>query len=113
MNTAHTRPRVFSGIQPSGDLHIGNYLGAITRWVQEQDRKDSTFCIVDLHAITRLQERKTLRRAVREVAALYLACGLDPDRSTIFVQSHVPAHAECFWILNSITPVGWLERMTQ
>ena len=107
------RPRVFSGIQPSATLHIGNYLGAIRQWVAEQDDKDNTFCIVDMHAITVPQDPEPLRRLTRELAALYLASGLDPERSTIFVQSHVRAHAECCWILNCVTPVGWLERMTQ
>ena len=107
------RPRVFSGIQPSGMLHIGNYLGAIRRWVSDQDRKDNYFCIVDMHAITLYQDPAPLRQRTRELAALYLAAGLDPHQCTIFVQSHVPAHAECCWILNCVTPVGWLERMTQ
>ena len=107
------RTRVFSGIQPSGLLHIGNYLGAIRQWLGEQAEKENYFCIVDLHAITTSQEPDTLRRKTREVAAIYLATGLDPELSTIFVQSHVSAHAECCWILNCVTPVGWLERMTQ
>jgi tryptophanyl-tRNA synthetase len=107
------RPRVFSGIQPSGVLHIGNYLGAIRRWVAEQDAKESYFCVVDMHAITLPQEPDLLRHLTRSAAALYIASGLDPQRSTIFVQSHVPAHAECCWILNCVTPLGWLERMTQ
>lgn len=105
--------RVFSGIQPSGKVHIGNYLGAMRRWVAEQHRKENYFCIVDMHAITVPQEPNTLRRMTRELAAVYLAVGLDPEVSTIFVQSHVPAHAECCWVLNCVTPVGWLERMTQ
>jgi tryptophanyl-tRNA synthetase len=94
-------------------LHLGNYLGAIKRWVAQQDAKENYFCIVDMHAITVPQEPETLRRLTREVAALYLAAGLDPSKSTIFVQSHVRAHAECCWILNCVTPLGWLERMTQ
>jgi tryptophanyl-tRNA synthetase len=105
--------RVFSGIQPSGLLHIGNYLGAIRQWLAEQDRKENYFCIVDLHAITVPQDSEELHRKTREVAAMYLAAGIDPELSTIFVQSHVSAHAECCWILNCVTPVGWLERMTQ
>ena len=105
--------RVFSGIQPSGMLHIGNYLGAIRRWVAEQTEKENFFCIVDMHAITVWQEPETLRHMTRQVAALYLASGLNPEQSTIFIQSHVRAHAECCWILNCVTPVGWLERMTQ
>lgn len=107
------KPRVFSGIQPSGTLHIGNFLGAIKQWVARQDEKDNYFCIVDMHAITMPQDPDTLRRGTRELAAVYIACGLDPRRSTIFIQSQVPAHAECCWILNCVTPLGWLERMTQ
>lgn len=107
------KPRVFSGIQPSGTLHIGNYLGAIKQWVTRQDEKENYFCIVDMHAITVLQDPEALRRMTREVAAVYIASGLDPQKSTIFIQSHVRAHAECCWILSCITPVGWLERMTQ
>lgn len=107
------KPRVLSGIQPSGTLHIGNYLGAIKQWVTRQDEKENYFCIVDMHAITVLQDPEALRRMTREVAAVYIASGLDPQKSTIFIQSHVRAHAECCWILNCITPVGWLERMTQ
>jgi tryptophanyl-tRNA synthetase len=112
-DSPNRRPRVFSGIQPSGRLHIGNYLGALRRWAAEQDQKVNYFCIVDMHAITVPQDPDTLRRLTRDVAALYLASGLDPERSTIFVQSHVSAHAECCWILNCVTPMGWLERMTQ
>ncbi len=107
------RTRVFSGTQPSGILHIGNYFGAVKRWAEEQDQKDSFFCVVDMHAITVPQDPEALRRLTRVVAALYIAAGLDPQRSTIFIQSHVPAHAECCWILNCVTPVGWLYRMTQ
>jgi len=107
------RPRVFSGIQPSGVLTIGNYLGAVRRWVAEQDDKENYFCIVDMHAITVPQDPEPLRRRTRELAAIYFASGLDPHKCTIFVQSHVRAHAECCWILNCVTPVGWLERMTQ
>jgi tryptophanyl-tRNA synthetase len=107
------RPRVFSGIQPSGNLHLGNYLGAVKRWVERQDEFDNFFCIVDLHAITVPQDPAELRRTIRELAAFYLAAGIDLQRSTVFVQSHVSAHAELGWILNCITPVGWLERMTQ
>jgi len=110
---AAKRTHVFSGIQPSGSLHIGNLLGAIRQWVATQDEKENFFCIVDMHAITTPQDPETLRILTRDVAALYLASGLDPVKSTIFVQSHVPAHAECCWILNCVTPVGWLERMTQ
>jgi tryptophanyl-tRNA synthetase len=107
------RPRVLSGVQPSGNLHLGNYLGAIKRWVDGQDRYDNYFCIVDLHAITVYQEPAALRRKIRELAAFYFAAGLDPQKSTVFVQSHIPAHAELGWLLNCVTPMGWLERMTQ
>ena len=107
------RRRVFSGVQPSGTLHIGNYLGAVRRWVADQDQKENYFCVVDMHAITVYQDPEKLRQATREVAAVYLAAGLDPQKSTIFIQSHVRAHAEACWILNCVTPVGWLERMTQ
>jgi tryptophanyl-tRNA synthetase len=111
--TRNKRTRVFSGIQPSGRLHIGNYLGAIKRWVQNQTDKENFFCIVDMHAITLPQDPEVLRHLSRDVAAGYLASGLNPQYSTIFIQSHVPEHAECCWVLNCITPLGWLERMTQ
>jgi tryptophanyl-tRNA synthetase len=107
------RPRVFSGIQPSGDVHLGNYLGAIKPWVDGQHTKDNYFCIVDLHSLTVPPDPATLRRQTRSLAALLLATGLDPDRCTLFVQSHVRAHAEAGWLLNCITPLGWLQRMTQ
>jgi len=113
MSASIEKPRVFSGVQPSGKPHIGNYLGAIRRWVAEQDEKENFFCIVNMHAITQYQEPERLRRMTRELAAIYIACGLDPKRSTIFVQSQVHEHAELNWILNCVTPVGWLERMTQ
>jgi tryptophanyl-tRNA synthetase len=107
------KPRVFSGIQPSGDLHLGNYLGAINQWVARQDARENVFCIVDLHAITVPQDPKVLKKKTRELAALYLACGIDPQKSIIFVQSHNPDHAGLAWILNCFTGVGQLERMTQ
>lgn len=107
------KPVVFSGVQPSGNLHIGNYLGAIRRWVRSQDERDNVFCVVDLHAITVPQDPATLKHKIREVAALYIASGIDPDRSAVFVQSHVAAHSELAWILNCITPMGWMRRMTQ
>lgn len=107
------KPRVFSGIQPSGNLHIGNYLGAIQQWVAGQGQKTNFICIVDLHAITVPQDPADLRRQTRELAALLLACGIDPLQTTLFVQSHVRAHAECSWVFSCITPLGWLERMTQ
>lgn len=110
---AKPKPRIFSGIQPSGALHIGNYLGAIKRWVAEQDQNDNIFCIVDMHAITVPQDATALHEATRELAAVFIASGLDPARVAVFVQSHISAHAELAWILNCFTPMGWLERMTQ
>lgn len=107
------KPIAFSGVQPSGNLHIGNYLGAIKQFVQLQDKYQTFFCIVDLHAITEPQEPEELRARTLEIAAIYLASGLDPQKNTIFVQSHVPAHTELGWILNTLTPMGELERMTQ
>lgn len=107
------RERVFSGIQPSGDFHIGNYSGALRNWVRQQDARDCYFCIVDMHAITVPQDPAALHAAIRQAAMLYMAAGIDPQRVTMFVQSHRPEHAELCWILNCITPVGWLERMTQ
>src|SRR5258708_3184487 len=106
------KPRVFSGIQPSGGLHTGNYLGAIRNWVRVQDKYDNIFCIVDLHAITVPQEPAALRDNTLDLAAIYLASGIKPDQA-MFIQSHVPAHAELAWIFESFTPIGWLERMTQ
>jgi len=105
--------RIFSGIQPSGTLHLGNYLGAIKSWVELQKKYDSIFCVVDLHAITVPQKPEELRQKTLEVAKTYLAAGIDPEKSTIFVQSHVPEHAELAWILNTITKIPELERMTQ
>ena len=107
------RARVFSGIQPTGNLHIGNYLGALKNWVEIQDDYDSIFGIVDLHAITVHQSPAELKAKILETAALLLAVGIDPQRSTIIVQSSVPAHTELAWMLTCVTPVGWLERMTQ
>ena len=104
---------VFSGIQPSGEFHLGNYLGAVKHWVARQDEKINYFCIVDLHSLTLPQDPETLRRQTRSLAAILLACGIDPDKSTLFIQSHVTAHAEGCWLLNCITPLGWLQRMTQ
>lgn len=109
------KPRVFSGIQPTGKLHLGNYIGALNQWVENQDRYDGIYCIVDLHALTALDSQRgaPIAEKARQTAALLVACGLDPERSAIFIQSHIPAHAELTWILNCLTPVGWLERMTQ
>ncbi len=108
-----SKKRVLSGIQPSGDLHLGNYLGAIKHWVDGQDEKENFICIVDLHAITVRQDPEELRESTRRLAALLLAAGIDPGRTTLFVQSHVRAHAEACWLLTCVTPLGWLERMTQ
>ena len=107
------KPRVFSGIQPSGHLHLGNYLGAVKRWVDAQAEKENFFCIVDLHALTVPQDPEALRRQTRGLVALLVACGLDPERCTLFLQSHVSAHAEACWLLSCLTPLGWLQRMTQ
>lgn len=108
-----TRPIVFSGAQPSGQLTIGNYMGALRQWVRMQDDYDCLYCIVDLHAITVRQDPQALRKACLDAAALYLAIGIDPDKSTVFLQSHVPQHAELGWILNCYTQMGELSRMTQ
>ncbi len=105
--------RVFSGIQPSGNLHLGNYLGAIRHWVRGQGERENFICVVDLHAVTVAQDPAALRRQTRQLTALLLASGIDPERATLFVQSHVRAHAEGSWLLSCITPLGWLERMTQ
>jgi tryptophanyl-tRNA synthetase len=107
------KKRVFSGIQPTGNTHIGNYLGAIRHWVKRQDAFDNIFCIVDLHAITVPQEPKVLKAKIRELSGLYFAAGIDPKRSIVFVQSDVSAHSELAWILNCFIPMGWLQRMTQ
>lgn len=104
---------VFSGIQPSGNLHIGNYIGAISQWVKNQESRDSIFCVVDLHAITVPQDPSVLKEKILEVAALYLACRISPEKSKIFIQSENPNHTYLAWILNTITPLGQLERMTQ
>ncbi|MQG03681.1 MAG: tryptophan--tRNA ligase [SAR202 cluster bacterium] len=107
------RKVVFSGVQPSGDPQLGNYLGAFKGWVERQEEKINYFCIVDLHALTVAPDPKELRKQTRELAAILFACGLDPKKTTLFVQSHVAAHAESCWLLNCVTPIGWLERMTQ
>ena len=107
------RKRVFSGIQPTGDVHIGRYLGAIRHWVTMQEDYDNIFCIVDLHAITVPQDPKILKNKTKEFAGLLIAAGIDPERSIVFVQSHVSAHAELAWILNCFIPMGWMYRMTQ
>ncbi|NTW76152.1 MAG: tryptophan--tRNA ligase [Candidatus Moranbacteria bacterium] len=107
------KQRIFSGIQPSGDLHIGNYLGAIKQWVGLQDEFESIFCVVDMHAITVPQDPETLRKKTLEIAKIYLASGIDPAKSSLFIQSHVPEHAELMWLLNTIAKNGDLTKMTQ
>ncbi len=106
-------PRIFSGIQPSGELHIGNWLGAVQNWVNLQRSYESLICIVDLHAITGKYDKDTLAQRTRDMAVGLLAAGIDPVQATLFVQSHVPEHSELQWLLNSVTPLGELERMTQ
>ena len=108
-----SKPRVLSGIQPSGNLTIGNYLGALKQWVAVQRQYDCFYCVVDLHAITMPQDPAELRQKTRESAAIYIASGIDPDISTIFVQSQIPAHSELAWMLTCMAPLGWLQRMTQ
>jgi tryptophanyl-tRNA synthetase len=107
------RPRVLSGIQPTFQLHLGNYLGALRNWAADQESYDNFFCIVDLHALTAVPDPEVVRSSVLELAALFIACGLDPERNVLFRQSQVSAHAELGWILECHTPLGWLERMTQ
>jgi tryptophanyl-tRNA synthetase len=114
MNSRTGSRRVFSGVQPTSDsLHLGNALGAVTRWVELQDQHDAFFCVVDLHAITIPQDPDTLRRRTLITAAQYLALGIDPERSTVFVQSHVPAHTQLAWVLGCFTGFGQASRMTQ
>jgi len=105
--------RIFSGIQPTGNIHIGNYLAAIRQWVASQAEYDNIFCLVDLHAITVPQDAKTLKAKTREAAGLLFASGIDPNLSAVFIQSDIPAHAELAWILNCFIPMGWMQRMTQ
>src|ERR1044071_6810246 len=107
------KKRIFSGAQPTGQLHIGNYLGALKNWVALQDQYESFYCIVNLHAITLPQDPKVLRQKTLDLARIYLAAGVDPEKSTIFIQSNVPEHAELTWILACISRMGELERMTQ
>ena len=106
-------PRVFSGTQPSGDLHLGNYLGAIKRYVEMQQTHECIYCVVDEHAITVWQEPDELRRATREVAAAYVAAGVDPRKNIVFNQSRVAGHAELAWVFNCVARMGWMNRMTQ
>ncbi|RMF12040.1 MAG: tryptophan--tRNA ligase [Alphaproteobacteria bacterium] len=110
---AEAKERVFSGVQPTGNLHLGNYLGAIRNWVNLQHDYDCLYCVVDLHAITVFQEPEALRASTREVAAGLIAAGIDPRHSIIFNQSQVHEHAELAWIFNCVTRIGWLNRMTQ
>ena len=112
-NSGHTK-RVFSGVQPTGNLHLGNYLGAVKRFVELQEENFETiYCMVDLHAITVWQDPAELRHAIRELAAAFMACGLDPTKSILFNQSQVPAHAQLGWIFSCVARVGWMDRMTQ
>jgi tryptophanyl-tRNA synthetase len=107
------RHLVFSGVQPTGNLHLGNYLGAITKFVALQESHDCIYCVVDLHAITVPQDPQQLRQSIREVTAAFLACGIDPQKHIVFNQSQVPEHAELAWVFNCVARLGWLNRMTQ
>jgi tryptophanyl-tRNA synthetase len=107
------KARVFSGVQPTGQLHIGNYLGALKSWAEIQSLYESIFCIVDLHAVTLYQKPNELKTKIRETAALFIAAGIDPDQSSVMVQSSIPGHSELAWLLTCVTPLGWLQRMTQ
>ncbi len=113
MKGSSAAKKAFSGIQPTGNIHIGNYLGAIKVWVDSQALHENMFCVVDLHAITIRQDPTVLKEKIRETAALLLAAGINPERSVLFIQSHVGAHAELAWILNCFIPMGWMQRMTQ
>ena len=107
------KKRILSGVQPTGELHLGNWLGAIKNWVTLQEQYETFLCVVDLHAITAEYNPKELTKNTLSTAALYVACGIDPDICSIFVQSHIPAHSELCWILNCMTPINWMERMIQ
>tara|TARA_Y100000589_G_scaffold318155_1_gene345158 strand:- start:183 stop:1187 length:1005 start_codon:yes stop_codon:yes gene_type:complete len=107
------KKRILSGVQPTGDLHLGNWLGAIKNWVDLQYEHETFLCVVDLHAITAKYDSKKLAKDTLSTAALYLACGINPDKCSIFIQSQIPAHTELCWILNCITPMNWMERMIQ
>ncbi|MFH1671632.1 MAG: tryptophan--tRNA ligase, partial [Candidatus Portnoybacteria bacterium] len=107
------KKRIFSGIQPTGSIHIGNYLGAIKNWVELQNQYDCIFCVVDLHALTNSESAQGMQKNILDLATTYLAAGLNPKKCVLFVQSHVPEHSELTWLLNTITPVSELERMTQ
>lgn len=113
-NSTYKGPeRVFSGVQPTGNLHLGNYLGALVKFVRLQETHDCIFTVVDLHALTVPQEKGAVQKTTREIAAAYLAAGVDPDKAIIFAQSSVPAHVELCWFFNCVARMGWLERMTQ
>jgi tryptophanyl-tRNA synthetase len=112
-DTSKHKPLVFSGMQPTNTLHLGNYLGALKNWVKLQERMPCIYCVVDMHAITVWQEPKELAQATREVTAAYIAAGVDPKRSILFAQSQVPEHAELAWVFNCVARLGWLDRMTQ
>ena len=110
---AEPQTRVFSGVQPTGNLHLGNYLGAITRFVELQHDHECLYCVVDMHAITVWQEPAELQRSIREVTAAFIAAGIDPEKNIVFNQSQVSGHAELAWVFNCIARIGWLNRMTQ
>ena len=112
-SSGNTRGRIFSGVQPTGNLHLGNYLGAIRNWVALQDSFESIYCVVDLHAITVAQDPAQLRQSTREVAASLIAAGISPERAIIFNQSQVPQHSQLAWIFSCVARLGWLNRMTQ
>ncbi|PON71360.1 Tryptophan-tRNA ligase [Trema orientale] len=112
-SSSSVRKRIVSGVQPTGSIHLGNYLGAIKNWISLQNTYETLFFIVDLHAITLPYDAQKLSKATRDTAAIYLACGIDTSKASVFVQSHVRAHVELMWLLSSATPVGWLNRMIQ
>ncbi|KAL1557333.1 Tryptophan--tRNA ligase, chloroplastic/mitochondrial [Salvia divinorum] len=112
-SSSSVKKRIVSGVQPTGSIHLGNYLGAIKNWIDLQNTYETLFFIVDLHAITLPYEAHKLSKATKDTAALYLACGVDPSKASVFVQSHVRAHVELMWLLSSATPIGWLNRMIQ
>lgn len=112
-SSSTVKKRIVSGVQPTGSIHLGNYLGAIKNWIPLQNTYDTLFFIVDLHAITLPYDAQQLSKATRDTAAIYLACGVDTSKASVFVQSHVRAHAELMWLLSSATPIGWLNRMIQ
>ena len=112
-NQSQFTPRVLSGMQPTGNLHLGNYLGAMLNWIKMADTHETLYCVVDLHAITVWQNPAELRKAIRDVTAAYIACGLDPKKSILFNQSQVAEHAELAWVFSCVSRLGWLNRMTQ